>query len=59
METKDKIEEEVKEDIKSGSNRCSDYDDECVLVPDHLFCWMGTKNCGRADGLCPFIHGEN
>jgi hypothetical protein len=39
------IEPEPKSSILGSSNICPDYDDECVLVPDPLFCWMGTKNC--------------
>jgi hypothetical protein len=53
------IEPEPKSSILGSSNICPDYDDECVLVPDPLFCWMGTKNCDRAEGLCPLIHTDN
>lgn len=51
-----------------ASNRCSDYDDECVDVTDHVGCWMGgdriTKNgipvyTERADGYCPFVQHCN
>jgi hypothetical protein len=47
-------------DIKSSSsNICPDYDEDCDEITDPLHCWMGTKNCGRAKGLCPLIHNEN
>jgi hypothetical protein len=55
-ETVTEIEPKLSE---SKSNRCSDYDDDCAKVPDPLFCWMGTKNCDRAQGLCPLIHTDN
>jgi len=53
------IEPETKLLESKSSNICPDYDDECVLVPDPLYCWMGTKNWDRAQGLCPLIHTEN
>jgi hypothetical protein len=53
------IEPEPKSLEPKSSNICPDYDDECVDVLDPLYCWMGTKNCDRAKGLCPLIHTEN
>jgi hypothetical protein len=42
------------------SKRCSDYDEDCQQVEDHLFCYLGLKNdLGQADGYCPFIHTNN
>ena len=41
------------------SNICPDYDDDCDKIADPVFCWMGTKNCDRAEGLCPLIHSNN
>ena len=43
----------------TSSDICPDYDDECVDVHDPLYCWMGTPNCDRAEGLCPLIHTTN
>ena len=41
-----------------GGNRCSDFDDDCVFVKDHLACFVGLVT-GIADGYCPFIHHSN
>lgn len=40
-------------------NICSDFDDDCNKVENHLTCFLGNKYCGIADGLCPFIHNNN
>jgi hypothetical protein len=53
------IEPKPKLSTSKSSDICPDYDDECVLVPDPLYCWMGNKNCDRAEGLCPLIHTSN
>lgn len=38
--------------------RCSDYDEDCYLVPDPFCCWADCLDVfeGRADGYCPLIH---
>jgi len=44
---------------KKCTNRCSDFDDECKDVKNHLGCWLGNSVIGCADGLCPFVHTTN
>lgn len=55
--------EEIKEkDLNEKTNEekiCSDFDEDCNLVEDHLTCFLGNKYCGIADGLCPFIYNKN
>lgn len=50
---------------KTPGKRCSDYDDECVLVKSPYHCWLGDSNpegwpgwdLGPADGYCPLLLG--
>lgn len=44
---------------KCGGKRCSDYDDECVLVRCPAKCFIGDSLTGPADGYCPLIHTPN
>lgn len=51
--------------VDTPAKRCTDYDTECVDVPNHLACWQGgcrTINgveyvTDQADGYCPFLIG--
>jgi len=44
--------------IKPHKNCCPDFDDECIDVPDHLFCYLGERiGLGRAKGYCPHLLG--
>lgn len=51
-----------------ASDRCSDYDEECVDVKDPVACWFGGENVTkngipvyleRADGYCPLAQHCN
>jgi len=37
------------------AKRCSDFDEDCALVPCHFRCWQGVKNLNQADGYCPYV----
>jgi hypothetical protein len=49
----------IKLSESTTSSICPDYDEDCDTITDPVFCWMGTKNCDRAEGLCPLIHNNN
>ncbi len=69
METKTKDNNQTDKKESTSKNRCPDYDNECIYVPNHLTCFMGgkmiTSCCNKevnfeiAEGYCPFIHGDN
>jgi hypothetical protein len=51
-----------------NTNRCPDYDEDCLKVKNYLLCYMGHPpvwngiefiEMDRAKGYCPFIHGTN
>lgn len=45
----------VTSDNTSPARRCPDYDEECIGVPDHYYCWRhGNPPCA---GYCPFLMG--
>jgi len=63
---KDNIQEQpevIEQPIKCGScKRCSDFDEDCELVPDKVHCFLhGTwANAQKLpQGYCPYIHTEN
>lgn len=41
------------------AKRCSDYDSECVDVPNPFICWTGCHGTlPQADGYCPLLVGQ-
>lgn len=55
MTPEELIEEKQAQRPCSGCKRCSDYDEECIDVKDHILCFFGDLNTGIADGYCPFV----
>lgn len=51
-------EQELEQDV-IVEKVCSDFDDDCNKVENHLTCFLGNKYCGIADGPCPYIHHKN
>ena len=47
--------EKNKYNIIQPKYQCKNFDSDCLLVKDHLNCWLGDK----LHGHCPFLQGKD